>query len=177
MRLRLLLLSILAGPRALAQEPEIPPLPPPPPSYSPQYPMPPPYAVPPPAEIDALEHRGRNKLIGGNILLATGGALAISGTGLAIASLFVDNNGSCGTFDTHHADGIHHGSCGNAALAVSGGTMVLLGAAAIVPGSFMRDHGRRDLAAAQQMRSRWSAWTLQPTVSRQGALGVVKLKF
>jgi hypothetical protein len=133
----------------------------PPPVYPPpQYFMPSPMQ----AQIQSLEHSGRRKLIGGNTLLATGAAVALTGAGLAFASLFVDN-GHC-----------ESGKCGNAALAAGGGTMALLGVAAIIPGSFMRSDGKRDLAMAGDLRGRF-AWSLQPKVSTQGALGVLKVKF
>lgn len=107
------------------------------PVYSPP-PPPPAYVVPTYADIDALEHAAQRKVLTGNILLGTGGALAAAGTGLLAGSLVVDDKGCT--------------DCTNKALALSGGLTLAAGVGVLIPGLLVHASGRRDLAAARALR-------------------------
>jgi hypothetical protein len=109
------------------------------PWYPPPPPPPPPaYAVPTYADIDALEHAAQRKILTGNILIGTGGALAAAGTGLLLGSFVVD--------DKNCVD------CTNKALGLSGGLVLAAGVGALIPGLFVRASGRRDLALSRALR-------------------------
>lgn len=181
-RLAPLLLILVGASYAFAQEYPVPPPPPPPQwQYAPPYsPPPPPYLPPLPTrgEIDALERSARHKILGGDVLIGTGSALALAGTGLAIASAFVDDGSCVSYYGPYGHHGYYYASCGNAALAYAGATTLFFGIAALVPGTYLRADGARDLATAHALRraSRYQ-WSVIPKLSPQAALGEASLRF
>jgi hypothetical protein len=187
---------LLAGPsRVFAQEelppppaqPQLPPeqpppeapQPPAPPPYPPQYAAPPPptyYYSPPYAhmsreQIALMEHHAKSKLIGGTVLLATGGALVLTGIGLIIGGVAA-NHGWCTT------DNGFRTNCANDGLVFGGGTTIALGVAAIIPGAFLRAQGAHELRTARALgRTCCAGWTLRPRVGPNGALAELRMGF
>jgi hypothetical protein len=142
------------------------------------YYLPPPPPPPPGETIRALELAGRHKILTGNLLLATGGTLALTGVGLLIAGA-VEHDHSCVGYHDDYYDRRYyyygHGYCGISALAFAGGATMLLGLGAIIPGAFIRASGSRDLATAHLLRH--GAWSVRPTVTTHGALAELELRF
>lgn len=133
-----------------------------PPPWVPYYVVP----GPSPAQIDALEQAGRRRKRAGAILLGTGGAIAIVGTGLLIGGAW-DDQGSCDWHTDHHHQ--HH-HCGDSALSIAGATTTLVGLGAMIPGIVSYVSGGSDVARARRMRGYyWGSVSLAPTLHPDGA--------
>jgi hypothetical protein len=151
--------------------PPSPPLTPPPP-----LPLPPPRAfMPPPAEvIVALEQSAHRKLIAGDLLLVTGGALALTGTGLLIADASIDSH--C-TNDGRFRGARHDVFCPTA-FGISGVLTLSAGVAALIPGAILRSQGARELVRARWLRRGppCCPWTLGPRVGLRSAVAELTIR-
>jgi hypothetical protein len=159
---------LLAALRVGAEEVPAPPPPPqPPPAWMPYY-------APGPtlADIDALEAAGHHQKRIGAILMASGGGLALVGTGLMIAGAWSGDshcyyNGSFGYYYGYY--GGYYDACVNTALTVAGATTTLVGLGALIPGIVEYVNGGHDVDDARAMRQRCGSWCWHPTLNRGGA--------
>jgi hypothetical protein len=170
---RSVVLVLMSASRLLAQE--NPPLP-----YAPPYAYPPPaYVIPAPSreEVDALEHSGRHKILTGNVLLGSGSVLAVTGTALLISAVAVEDGSCASNHHRYYRDG-YYAHCTESALAFAGGTTLLLGVGALVPGGFIRASGAREVATARMLRrGGCCAWSVRPSVSSRGAFATLNVRF
>jgi hypothetical protein len=125
--LSLLCVSFSASAQPLVTPPPPPPLPPPPPAWVPTGDF--------VTEANALEAAGRRKKRVGAVLMASGGALVLAGSGLLIAGTWHGNH-QC--YDRNRYGGYYYHSyyygCRDDALQLAGATTALVGVSALVPG-------------------------------------------
>lgn len=160
-RIGLLLCLVCVPLAARAQSVPPPLLPPPPPLLLP----PPPPAWTPTRDVvteaNALEAAGRRKKHIGVALMATGGALGLVGTGLAIAGAWHGNDRQCYGgyyYGSSYAGSYHYHSysyysgCTDHALTTAGATTALIGVGALVPGIIEQVGGSKLVERARLMR-------------------------
>ena len=95
---------------------------------------------------------GHHKKRIGLALMATGGAIAIVGTGLMIGGSWDrDGRGCYGAHDGHYYSDHYYGWCGDRALTVAGATTTALGIGTIIPGIFVYVDGGREIDEGRRL--------------------------
>lgn len=105
------------------------------------------------AEAKELEASGRRKKRIGAVLMASGSALVLTGTGLLIAGAWHRDN-QC--YDRNYSYGGYYNrsyyyGCGDDALEIAGVTTGLMGVGALVPGIIEYVGGARRVDLARRM--------------------------
>ncbi len=106
---------------------------------------------------------GHHKKRIGLALMATGGAIAVVGTGLMIGGSWDhDGRGCWGGHDGYYYDH-YYGYCGNRALTVAGATTTALGIGTIIPGIFVYVDGGREIEEGRRLLRQcgatcWQGW-------------------
>lgn len=110
-----------------------------------------------PSAADWLASGHHKKRIG-IALMATGGALAVVGTGLMIGGAWDHDDHACHGYDGYYYDRYGYGYCGNTALTVAGATTTALGIGTIIPGIFVYANGGAEIDEGRRLARQCGAF-------------------